>query len=127
LAGAVAEGVEARSITKYAGLLHTHSFTLVAVETLGLWGAETEKLLEELRSPELSRRTLRVSRTAKVTQEAYSKFFLRQQESDRSRLLACSAQSAGTWPHALVIQKGNALSILGTFSMETSALDVSFT
>jgi len=97
LAGAVAEGSEARKITKYAVLLHTHSFAPVAVKTLGMWGAEAEKLLEQLGR-----------RTAEVTQEARSKFFLRQQID-------------------VAIPKGNALSILGTFQIETSALDVSFT
>jgi len=46
--GAAALGAEARKRTKYSALVHTYSFSPVAVETLGVWGAETEELLEEL-------------------------------------------------------------------------------
>jgi len=40
-------------IKKYSELLHKHSFApvMVVVETLGVWGAEVEKLLEELGPP----------------------------------------------------------------------------
>jgi len=37
---------EARKRTKYSGFLHTYSFTPVPVETLCVWGAEAEDLLE---------------------------------------------------------------------------------
>jgi len=66
LVGAVAEGAEARKIIKYSGLLHTHSFAPVAIETLRVWGAGAEKLLEELGW-----------RMAEVTKKARSKSFLR--------------------------------------------------
>jgi len=61
LAGPVEKGAEVRKIHKYSGLLHTRFFAPVAVETLGVWGAEAEKLLEELGQ-----------RTAEVNQEARS-------------------------------------------------------
>jgi len=46
----------------------SNSFAPVAVEALGVWGAEAEKLLEELGRP-----------TVDLTQETRSKFFLKQQ------------------------------------------------
>jgi len=44
----VALEAEARKRTEYSGLLNTYSFAPVAVEILGVWGAEAEDLLKEL-------------------------------------------------------------------------------
>jgi len=63
-AWAAALEAEACKRTKYSGLLHTYSFAPVAVETLGVWGAEAEDLTEELGR-----------RMVEVTKERHSKFF----------------------------------------------------
>jgi len=95
--GAAAMGAETRKRTKYSALVHTYSFSPVAVETLGVWGAEAEELLEVLGR-----------RMAEENQERLSKFFLRERLD-------------------VAILRGNALSILGTFPDTSPPLNVSFT
>jgi len=86
LALAAALEAEARKRNKYLSVLSTHSFAPVAMKTLGVWGADAEELLVELRW-----------RLAQASQDTYrAKSFLRQLVD-------------------VAVQRGNALSIMGTF------------
>ena len=83
-AGLVAEIAEIRKRKNYEALSAVHVFTPITVETSGVFGPETRCFLHTL-----------ASRMRSVTNEVKSHFYLTQQLS-------------------IAIQRGNALSILGT-------------
>jgi len=84
-ARAAASMAEPRKYLKYEDISHTHIFIPVAVETKEAWGSEAMDLIEALGR-----------RLFEATQDQRSTFFL------RLRVY-------------IVIQRGNALSVLGTF------------
>jgi len=82
--GSAAQAAESRKCLKYAGLATSHVFVPVAVETLGAWGPEAARLVGE------------VGRRLGIAQhEPRAGSFLRQRIS-------------------LAMQRGNAISVLGT-------------
>jgi Reverse transcriptase (RNA-dependent DNA polymerase) len=90
-AGSAAAGAESRKRTKYSELERTYTFVPVAVETFGAWGVEALQFTAELGS-----------RLAALTGETRSTSFLRQRLD-------------------IVIQRGNAAAIRGTFNSEAYA------
>ena len=85
LAGAAASGAAAHKSLKYSDLLHSHRFIPVGVETMGVWGPGALELVTELG------KCLAVS-----SGDRRSPLFLRQRI-------------------AMDVQRGNAVSVLGTF------------
>jgi len=95
-AGAAASMVEVRKCSKYQDISYTHLFIPVAVWTMGVWGPEATDFMEALRR-----------RLFVATQDQRSAFFLRQRAD-------------------MAIQRGNALSMLGTFPSKSTDSDLSF-
>ena len=94
-AGVVAADAEADKTRKYSNLEESHIFTPVSVETMGRWGPSALRLITELGS-----------KIAGATGEPRSTSFL--------------LQSIG-----MAVQRGNAISVLGTLPT-TSNLDEVF-
>jgi len=90
-AGAAASVAENHKMLRYSSLQNTHVFIPFAVETMGAWGTGASDLLWSVGR-----------RLNEVTEDPRSAFFLRQRVD-------------------VAIQRGNALSIQGTFPTETSA------
>jgi len=86
---------EGRKCSKYEDISHIHFFNPVAVETMGAWGPEATDLIEALGW-----------RLFEATQGQRSTFFLRQRVD-------------------IAIQRGNALSVSGTFPSKFTELDLS--
>jgi len=95
--GAAASSTENRKITKYADLEHSHIFIPVGIKTMGVWGLGATKLVSALGR-----------RLAIDSGDPRSNFFLRERID-------------------IAIQRGNALSVFGTFSSEMASADISFT
>src|SRR5882757_5984838 len=86
-AGSAARAAESLKRNKYIEIATTHAFVPVAIETLGTWGGEAAALVTEIRR-----------RQAVATGEVRAGFFLRQRIS-------------------IALQRGNAISVLGTISL----------
>jgi len=95
LAGAAASQAEDRKRLKYSKFLHTHVFIPVAVETLGVWESGAMELATALGR-----------RLKESTRDPRSTFFLRQRID-------------------IAVQRGNGLSVLGTFPAAVAAGSVS--
>ena len=96
LAGAAASVAESRKMVKYADLLNSHNFAPVAIETLGPYGHGASEIIGSLGR-----------RLVESSMDPRSGFFLRQRID-------------------FAIQRGNALSVRGTFSSAESASDLNF-
>jgi len=83
-AGSAAASAEAAKVQKYASLMGAHEFIPVAIETLGTWGPQGAAFISALGK-----------RMAEVTGDTRATSFLRQRLS-------------------LVVQRGNAIAVLGT-------------
>ena len=95
VAGAAASKAEANKRTKYASLLaaNTHEFCPVAIETLGAWGQSASDLCRSLGA-----------RLARISGDPRSLQFLKQRLS-------------------MAVQRGNAVSVVGTFRQGKSQGD----
>jgi len=100
-AGAAVSSAESRKISKYADMGHAHIFIQVAIETLGVWGSGATDLVTTNLVTALDRRT------AVDSGDPQSTFILRQRVD-------------------IAIQKGNALSMLGTIASGVTSADLSF-
>ena len=96
LAGAAASEAEGRKRTKYASLEFSHVFIPVAVETLGPLGPGATDMIQSL-----GRRLVEASKDPR------SGYYLRQRID-------------------MAVQRGNAISVLGTFPGDVMSADVSF-
>ena len=94
VAGAVASLAEDKKVAKYAYLDSVHSFTPVAVETAGVFGPRALTFVKEL-----GRRLIKIS------------------GDNRSRLYLFQRLT-------VAIQRGNAVSVLGTIGPSISANEV---
>ena len=87
-AGSAAAKAEASKVAKYTAIATTHTFIPLAFETLGSWGEQAQRFVADLGK-----------RIAAVTGDNRETMYLRQRLS-------------------IAIQRGNALSIRGTLSLD---------
>ena len=94
-AGAAASAAEVHKVAKYSSFIHTHIFVPVGVESSGVWEVQAAEFLRDVGR-----------RLSMASGDSRSGFFFRQRVD-------------------VAIQRGNALSVLGTFPPSCTELEAS--